>query len=98
MIHKQGRHIVFGKGDIGIHMGCNSDTAMLMLRNLERPFPIGKLVKGKETREVELLDADIVVTFSNTESIDALMNCLKVIRRSLRASAFQASETGNCHE
>ncbi|NLA82882.1 MAG: hypothetical protein GX849_08710 [Clostridiaceae bacterium] len=98
MIHKQGRHIVFGKGDIGIHIGCNSDAAMLMFRNLERPFPIGKLVKGRETQEVELLDTDVVMSFSNAESIDALMNCLKIIRRSLRVSAAQASRTADCHE
>ncbi len=89
MIHKDGRHLEFGNGDIGIHMGGTSDLAMLMLRNLDKSFPIGKMVHEREQSEVEILDTDVVMSFSNAESIDALMNCLKVIKQKLFVSTSQ---------
>lgn len=98
MIRNEGKHLEFGKGDIGIHMGDTSDVALLLFRNLETLAPIGKPVNRQRRRAVEILDSDVVMSFLNTESIDALMKCLKVIRRNLRASSAQASETGNCHE
>ena len=98
LIRNEGKHLEFGKGDIGIHMGDTSDSALLLFRNLDTPAPIGKPVNRQRRRAVEILDSDVVMSFSNTESIDALMKCLKVIRSSLRASSGQASETGNCHE
>ena len=98
MIRNEGKRLEFGKGDIGIHMGDTSDAALLLFRNLDTPAPIGKLLNRQRRREVEILDSDVVMSFSNAESIDALMNCLKVIRRSMRASSAQAGETGGCHE
>ena len=98
LIRNEGRHLEFGKGDIGIHMGDTSDVALLVFRNLNKPARIGKMLNGQRRAEVEILDTDVVMSFSNTESIDALMKCLKVIRRSLRASSAQASEATNCHE
>ena len=98
MIRNEGRHLEFGKGDIGIHMGDTSDAALLLFRNLDTPAPIGKLLNRQRRREVEILDSDVVMSFSNTKSIDALMNCLKVIRRSMRSSSAQACEAGCCHE
>ena len=98
MIRNEGRRLEFGKGDIGIHMGDTSDAALLLFRNLDTPAPIGKLLNRRRRREVEILDSDVVMSFSNAESIDALMNCLKVIRRSLRPSSAQASETADCCE
>ena len=98
MIRNEGRHLEFGKGDLGIHMGDTSDIALLLFRNLDTPAPIGKLLNRQRRREVEILDSDVVMSFSNAESIDALIKCLKVIRRSLRASSAQASEVGGCHE
>ena len=98
MIRNEGKRLEFGKGDIGIHMGDTSDAALLLFRNLDTPAPIGKLLNRQRRREVEILDSDGVMSFSNAESIDALMNCLKVIRRSMRASSAQASETGGCLE
>lgn len=91
MIRNEGRHLEFGKGDIGIHMGDTSDAALLLFRNLDTPAPVGKLLNRQRRREVEILASDVVMSFSNTESIDALMKCLKVIRRSLRASSGQTS-------
>ena len=85
MIHNKGNHLEFGKGDIGIHMGDTSDAALLVFRNLKKPAPIGKLLSGQKRNEV-ILDTDVVMSFSNTESIDALMKCLKVIRRKMHRS------------
>ena len=98
MIRNEGKHLEFGKGDIGIHMGDTSDAALLLFRNLDTPAPIGKLLNKQRRRKVEILDSDVVMSFTNAESIDALMNCLKVIRRSMRSSSAQAGETGGCHE
>ena len=44
MIRNEGKHLEFGKGDIGIHMGETSDAALLLFRNLDTPAPIGKLL------------------------------------------------------
>lgn len=79
----EANHLEFGKGDIGIHMGDTSDVALLVFRNLKKPAPIGRLLNGGEVREMELRNTDVVMSFSNTESIDALMKCLRVIRRKL---------------
>jgi len=98
LIRNEGRHLEFGKGDIGIHMGDTSDAALLLFRNLDTPAPVGKLLNRQRRREVEILASDVVMSFTNAESIDALMNCLKVIRRSMRSSSAQAGETGGCHE
>ena len=83
MIRNEGKHLEFGKGDIGIHMGDTSDAALLLFRNLDTPAPIGKLLNRQRRREVEILDLDVVMSFSNAESIDALIKCLKVIRQNL---------------
>ncbi|MPN25634.1 hypothetical protein SDC9_173046 [bioreactor metagenome] len=98
MIRNEGRHLEFGKSDIGIQMGDTSNSVLLLFRNLDTPAPIGKPVNRQRRRAVEILDSDVVMSFSNTDSIDALMNCLKVIRRSLRASPTQTCEYGDCHE
>ena len=98
MIRNEGRHLEFGKGDIGIHMSNTAEGGVLLFRNLDRPAQIGKVLNGKRRKVVELLDTDVLMSFSNVESIDALMKCLKVIRRGLRASSAQASEATNCHE
>ena len=92
MIHNEGRHLEFGKGDIGIHMGDTSDVVLLLFRNLNKPARIGKLLNGQKRAEVEILDTDVVMSFSNTESIDALMKCLKVIRRNLGPVSAQNSK------
>ena len=92
MIRNEGRHLEFGKGDIGIHMGDTSDVALLLFRNLNKPARIGKLLNGQRRTEVEILDTDVVMSFSNTESIDALMKCLKVIRRNLGPASAQNSK------
>lgn len=73
----------FGKGDIGIHMGSTSDVALLVFRNLKKPAPIGRLLNSSKAREMELRKTDVVMSFSNTDSIDALMKCLKVIKQKL---------------
>ena len=91
MIHNEGKRLEFGKGDIGIHMGDTSDAALLLFRNLDTPAPIGKLLNRQRRREVEILDLDVVMSFSNAESIDALMKCLKVIRRNLGTTNVQNS-------
>lgn len=92
MIKSEGKHLEFGKGDIGIHMGDTSDVALLVFRNLNKPARIGKMLNGQRRAEVEILDTDVVMSFSNTESIDALMKCLKVIRRNLGLVSAQNSK------
>ena len=82
-------HLEFGNGDIGIHMGDTSNVALLVFRNLRKPAPIGQQVDGNIAKEIELLNSDVVMSFSNTESIDVLMKCLKVIRRKLCTSTRQ---------
>jgi len=77
LIHNEGKRLEFGKGDIGIHMGDTSDAALLLFRNLDTPAPIGKLLNRQRRREVEILDLDVVMSFSNAESIDALIKCLR---------------------
>ena len=79
----------FGKGDIGIHMGDTSDVALLVFRNLKKPAPIGRLLNRGKAKDFELRTTDVVMSFSNTESIDALMKCLKVVRRKLNAATQQ---------
>ena len=91
MIRNEGKHLEFGKGDIGIHMGDTSDSALLLFRNLDTPVSIGKPVNRQRRRAVEILDSDVVMSFSNTDSIDALMKCLKVIRRNLGTANAQNS-------
>jgi len=91
LIRNKGKHLEFGKGDIGIHMGETSDAALLLFRNLDTPAPIGKLLNRQRRRKVEILDSDVVMSFSNTDSIDALMKCLKVIRRNLGTANAQNS-------
>ena len=98
MIRNEGKHLEFGKGDIGIPMGETSDAALLLFRNLDTPAPIGKLLNRQRRRKVEILDSDVVMSFSNTDSIDALMKCLKVIWRSMRTPSARVGETGGCHE
>ena len=88
-------HLEFGKGDIGIHMGDTPDSALLIFRNLKKAVPIGLMLNSGKTREMELLETDVVMSFSNTESIDALMKCLKVIRRKLCTSTRQKSNEGS---
>jgi len=89
LIRNNGKHLEFGKGDIGIHMGDTSDVALLLFRNLDKPAPIGKLLSGQKRNE-EILDTDVVMSFSSTESIDALMKCLKLIRRNFLAVSAQS--------
>lgn len=87
MIRNEGKRLEFGKGDIGIHMGDTSDIALLLFRNLDTPTPIGKPVNRQRRRAVEILDSDVVMSFSNTESIDAFISCLRVIKRRMHRSA-----------
>ena len=82
----EANHLEFGKGDIGIHMGDTTGVALLVFRNLKKPAPIGRLLNGSEAREMELRKTDVVMSFSNTESIDALMKCLNVVRGKLSAA------------
>ena len=77
----EANRLEFGKGDIGIHMGDTTGAALLVFRNLKKPAPIGRLLNGSKAREMELLESDVVMSFSNTESINALIKCLKHVRR-----------------
>ena len=80
LILNKGNHLEFGKGDIGIHMGDTSDVALLLFRNLVHPLPVGHMIGGSEKKDIELLNSDVVMSFSNTDSIDALIECLKYVR------------------
>jgi len=84
LIRNEGRHLEFGKGDIGINMSDTSDVAVLLFRNLKKPAPIGRLVGDGRTKVTELLDTDVLMSFSNVESIDALMKCLLIVRQKMQ--------------
>ena len=84
MIRNNGKHLEFGKGDIGIHMGDTSDVALLLFRNLKKPASIGRLVGDRSMKVTELLDTDVLMSFSNVESIDALMKCLLIVRQKMQ--------------
>ena len=84
MIHSKGKHLEFGKGDIGINMSDTSDVALLLFRNLKKPAPIGRLVGDRSMKVTELLDTDVLMSFSNVESIDALMKCLLMVRQQMQ--------------
>ena len=86
MIDKNGRHLEFGTGDIGIHMSDTSNVALLVFRNLEHPLPVGHMVSGSEKKDIKLRKSDVVMSFSNIDSIDALIKCLMVIRRKICVS------------
>lgn len=47
------------------------------------------MIGGNESKDVELLDSDVMMSFTNTDSIDALMKCLKVIRRNICVTSAQ---------
>ena len=64
MISSSGRHLEFGKGDIGIHMGDTSNVALLVFRNLEHPLPVGHMVGGNEKKDIELRKSDVVMSFT----------------------------------
>jgi len=74
-------HLEFGKGGIGIHMSDTSDVALLVFRYPKKPAPIGRLLSGNRAKEVELLKSDMVMSFTNIESTDALIKCLLNVRR-----------------
>lgn len=74
-------HLEFGNGDIGIHMGVTSDVTLLIFRNLKKPALIGRLLSGSKAKEVELLDSDVVMSFTNAQSVNALIKCLQHVRR-----------------
>ena len=84
LILSKENHLEFGKGDIGIHMGDTSDVALLLFRNLKKPAPIGRLVGDDSAKVTELLDTDVLMSFSNVESIDALMKCLLMVRQKMQ--------------
>lgn len=80
MIHRYENLIEFGNGDVHIYMGLSPDKAALVLRN-GQPRPIGfpqtsKLSKSELTTQWD----DMLVTFSNPESIDAVIKALQYIR------------------
>lgn len=77
-------HLEFGKGDIGIHMSDTSDVALLVFRNLKKPALIGRLLGDDSTKVTELLDTDVLMSFSSVESIDALMKCLMTVRQKMQ--------------
>lgn len=71
----------FGQGNIGIRITCDFDRSYLVFGEIEHK-PIGNLETedGAEMTILDLLDAPVLMSFSNIESIDALIFALKKAR------------------
>lgn len=84
MISFDRRMIRFGKGDIEIAYGkTERNEGFLLFSNLDQPQPIGadlSRTDGRADRHI-LQSDDIMMTFSCPESIDAVINCLKTIKK-----------------
>lgn len=64
----------FGNGDIHIVSSCDTDgkTGYVTFENLDTPMPIGKNLNGFN-KEFVPEEYPIVMTFTKTESIDAVI-------------------------
>ena len=89
LIHNKGNHLEFGKGDIGIHMSDTSDVALLVFRNLKKPALIGRLLGDGSTKVTELLDTDVLMSFSNVESMLKRLWRRVIMRNSNIATVMQ---------
>lgn len=81
---KQHTQIDFGNGDVSIRCALD-DKAGLLLFDSDEPQEIGKLcdVTGQMVMPDDIIQASLVLTFSNVESIDALMHILGLLRENM---------------
>lgn len=78
MIKNDRRLLEFGSGDIGIGIGAVKGTATLVFINQE-VRPLGTLCANGEPF-YDLQPDDVMMTFSNPESIDVMIRCLQMVR------------------
>ena len=88
MIYRTQTHIAFGHGDIDIMIGFESGKGYLAFKNLAKPRPIGSQPVKKKRRFMDINAQDLIMSFTDPESIDALLQCLETIRD----RAFNESE------
>lgn len=74
----------FGQGNIGIRITRDIERSYLVFNDIE-PKPIGDLgtEEGAYMTFIDLLDAPVMMSFSNVESIDALIGALQRARESM---------------
>ena len=91
MIYRTQTQLAFGYGDIDIMMGFESGTGYLAFKNLAQPRPIGSQPVKKKRRYMDINAQDLIMSFTNPQSIDVLIQCLETIRD----KAFGESEEEN---
>ena len=81
MINHSGRYLKFGTGDIQIWLSAEKGTATLIFNNLDEPEPIGDMTMyPKGTANYTIRPGDVVMTFTNPESIDAMIKALQTVK------------------
>lgn len=71
--------VQFGTGEIGIATGIYEETPMIVFKNISKR-KVGELVPDEFTNKLETSKPEVVITFSNPESLDVLINFLMHIR------------------
>ncbi len=72
--------VEFGDGTTRITGYRDERECSLAFRNLNKPHAIGEAIPNTNIHILE--DPDVVLSFSNTESIDVLIKSLQVLKRS----------------
>ncbi len=76
MIHTQGQTwLEFGQGDVDLHVAYDDDHSILVLENAPAPRKIGvwESRDGREMDDARFARAPAIMSFSNVESIDAVI-------------------------
>lgn len=88
MIYRTQTQLAFGYGDIDITMASEPGTGYLAFKNLARPHPIGMQPVKKKRRYMDINAQDLIMSFTNSQSIDVMIRCLETIK----GLAFSESE------
>jgi len=80
MINFYRNEIEFGSGDVCIFMSGEAGRGRLVFRNQE-PQPIGVFKNPAPDEEVLFIEGgDIIMSFSNPQSVDAVIRSLQTIK------------------
>jgi hypothetical protein len=74
--------IEFGTGDICVNSGCWDNVGYVFLNNQE-PREIGSPGKIKAGQKIIIDDMDIVIKFTDSRSIDVVINDLNYIKEQM---------------
>ena len=80
MIYRTQTQLAFGYGDIDITMASEPGKGYLAFKNLAHPRPIGMQPVKKKRRYMDTNAQDLIMSFTNPQSIDVLIRCLETIR------------------